>query len=150
MARTDSAIRTETFYPHPVARVWRALTDPAALAEWLMPNDFAPVLGHRFTFRTQPVPPHFDGVVHCEVVELVPEKSLAYTWSGMAGMDTLVRWELAAVRRDGVTGTLLVGVHSGFDLTDPAQLAGFQSMSGGWGGHMATSLDRVLAGLAAD
>lgn len=146
MARTDSAIRTETFYPHAAGRVWRALTDPAALAEWLMPNDFEPVLGHRFTFRTVPVPPHFDGVVHCEVVELVVEKSLAYTWSGMAGMNTVVRWELTAVERDGVVGTLLVGVHSGFDLTDPAQLAGFRSMSGGWGGRMMAALELFLEG----
>jgi uncharacterized protein YndB with AHSA1/START domain len=144
-ARTDSAIRTETFYPHAVARVWRALTDPVALAAWLMPNDFQPVLGHRFTFRTEPVLPYFDGIVHCEVVELDPPRSLAYTWRGMAGMDTVVRWELAPANRDGVAGTLLVGVHSGFDLTDPAQLEGFRSMSGGWGGAMVSALDRVLA-----
>jgi uncharacterized protein YndB with AHSA1/START domain len=145
VARTESAIRTETFYPHPATRVWRALTDPAALAAWLMPNDFQPVLGHRFTFRTEPVPPYFDGIVHCEVVELDRPRSLAYTWRGMAGMDTMVRWELTTVTRDGVEGTLLVGVHSGFDLTDPAQLGGFRSMSGGWGGAMTTALDRVLA-----
>jgi uncharacterized protein YndB with AHSA1/START domain len=147
MGRTDSAIRTETFYPHAVGRVWRALTDAEALAEWLMPNDFVPELGHRFTFRTQPVPPYFDGVVHCEVVELVPAKSLAYTWAGLPGMRTTVRWELVPAERDGVAGTLLVMVHSGFDLTDPTQLGAFQSMSGGWGGAMVAALDRVLAGL---
>lgn len=145
MARTDSAIRTETFYPHPPARVWHALTDPGALAQWLMPNDFRPVLRHRFTFTTEPAPPYFDGVVHCEVVELDPPVALAYTWRGLPGMNTLVRWELRAETRDGVAGTLLLGTHSGFDLTDPAQLAGFQAMSGGWGGRMVAALDRVLA-----
>jgi uncharacterized protein YndB with AHSA1/START domain len=145
--RTESAIRTETFYAHPRDRVWRALTDPTALAAWLMPNDFAPELGHRFTFRTQAVPPYFDGIVHCEVVELDPPTSVAYTWRGMAGMDTVVRWELTAAERDGVAGTVLVGVHSGFDLTDPSQLEGFRQMSGGWGGGMSENLDRVLASL---
>lgn len=145
--RTDSAIRTETFYAHPPAHVWRALTDSEALAAWLMPNDFVPELGHRFTFRTQPVPPYFDGIVHCEITELDEPHSLAYTWTGMAGMDTVVRWELTPAERDGVAGTVLVGVHSGFDLTDPSQLEGFRQMSGGWGGGMVASLDRVLAGM---
>jgi uncharacterized protein YndB with AHSA1/START domain len=110
-----------------------------------MPNDFVPELGHRFTFRTQAVPPYFDGIVHCEVIELDPPASVAYTWRGMAGMDTVVRWELTAAERDGVAGTVLVGVHSGFDLTDPPQLEGFRQMSGGWGGGMSEGLDRVLS-----
>lgn len=149
MARTDSAIRTETFYRHPPARIWRALTDSDALATWLMPNDFAPELGHRFTFRTQPVPPYFDGIVHCEVVELEPPKSLAYTWTGLPDMNTKVRWELAETEQDGVAGTLLVCVHSGFDLTDRRQLSAFHGMSGGWGGRtMVDALDRVLESLS--
>jgi uncharacterized protein YndB with AHSA1/START domain len=148
MGRAESAIRTSTFYPHPADRVWRGLTDSDALAAWLMPNDFLPVLGHRFTFRTQPVPPYFDGIVHCEVIELSPPFSLAYTWAGLAGMNTVVRWTLSAAARDGVDGTVLVGVHSGFDLGDPAQLEGFRSMSGGWGGGMVAALDKVLARLS--
>ncbi|HEX9336509.1 MAG TPA: SRPBCC domain-containing protein [Pseudonocardiaceae bacterium] len=149
MGRTDSAIRTETFYRHPPARVWRALTDPEALAAWLMPNDFAPELGHRFTFRTEPVPPYFDGIVHCEVIELDPPKALAYTWCGMPGMNTVMRWELTETERDGIPGTLLVGVHSGFDLTENDQLQAFRGMSGGWGGtKMTAALDRVLDSLA--
>ena len=52
------AIRTDSFFPHPPEKVWRALTDPQLLAAWLMPNDFEPRVGHRFTFRTDPVPAH--------------------------------------------------------------------------------------------
>lgn len=89
---TEAAIRTEMFCRHPPDRVWRALTDPKALGTWLMPNDFVPELGHRFTFRTRPIPPYFDGIVHCEVIELDPPKSLAYTWGGMPGMHTVMRW----------------------------------------------------------
>ena len=56
------AIRTDSFFPHPPEKVWRALIDPELLASWLMPNDFEPRVGHRFTFRTDPVPAHgFDG-----------------------------------------------------------------------------------------
>ena len=69
----SAAIHTDAFLPHPPEKVWRALTDSAVLASWLMPNDFQPRIGHRFTFRTEPVPTHgFDGIVHCEVLELVP------------------------------------------------------------------------------
>jgi len=49
-------ITLEQTYPHPPERVWRALTDSAALAEWLMPNDFEPRVGHKFRFRSKPMP----------------------------------------------------------------------------------------------
>jgi uncharacterized protein YndB with AHSA1/START domain len=67
------AIRTDSFFPHPPEKVRRALTDPELLASWLMRNDFEPRVGHRFAFRTDPVPAHgFDGIVRCEVLELAP------------------------------------------------------------------------------
>jgi uncharacterized protein YndB with AHSA1/START domain len=110
------AIRIETVYPHPAGRVWSALTDSAAMAEWLMPNDFEARLGHRFQFRTKPAP-GFDGVVHCEVTELDPPRRLAYSWKG-GGIDTVVTWTLEPVGGGtrvafeqagfrGVRGTLL-------------------------------------------
>jgi uncharacterized protein YndB with AHSA1/START domain len=49
-------------YPHPIDQVWAALTSSAALAAWLMPNDFQPEVGHTFTFTTKPAP-GFDGIV---------------------------------------------------------------------------------------
>jgi uncharacterized protein YndB with AHSA1/START domain len=58
-----SELRLEATYPHPPERVWQAITDPRALEAWLMPNDFRPVVGHTFTFRTDPAP-GFDGIVH--------------------------------------------------------------------------------------
>ena len=64
-----ASIEVDEFLPRPPGRVWQALTDPALLARWLMPNDFKPVVGHAFTFRTEPVPRHgFDGIVACEVL----------------------------------------------------------------------------------
>lgn len=84
----------ERWYPHAPPRVWRALTDPELLARWLMPNDFAPRVGHRFTFRTDPAP-GFDGVVNCEVLELEPNRTLAFSWKG-GPIDTVVRISLIA------------------------------------------------------
>jgi uncharacterized protein YndB with AHSA1/START domain len=101
-------LRFEVTYPAPVAAVWRALTDPAELSEWLMPNDFRAVVGHRFRFTTEPRP-GFDGIVQCEVRTVQHERRLAYTWVG-GGIDTLVEWDLVPHG----TGTSLTLIHSGF------------------------------------
>src|SRR5947209_18454174 len=79
-------------YPHPPHKVWRLLTDSTQLARWLMPNDFAPELHHRFTFTTKPAP-GFDGIVHCEVLELDPPRRMRWSWKGGA-LDTIVTFEL--------------------------------------------------------
>jgi uncharacterized protein YndB with AHSA1/START domain len=78
------------------------------MADWLMPNDFQPRLGHKFQFRTKPAP-GFDGIVNCEVVELDPPRTLAYTWRG-GGIDTLVRFVLEPAPE----GTRLKFEHTGF------------------------------------
>src|SRR5689334_21523554 len=91
-------ITVEVELPYPQAEVWQALTDPAALAEWLMPvRDFAPVVGTRFTFTAKPMP-GWDGIVHCEVTEVEEPHRLAYTWQGsrMRAVTT-VRWQLSTV-----------------------------------------------------
>ena len=62
-------IRIQRVLPHPVSRVWQALTDRRTLGEWLMENDFSPVIGHQFTFRMKPQR-GWDGITHCEVIEL--------------------------------------------------------------------------------
>ena len=67
---TDT-ILIEKDLPHPVAKVWRALTEGALLADWLMANDFKPVVGHRFTFRHAAMP-HWNGITDCEVTEVTP------------------------------------------------------------------------------
>ena len=105
MAKT---LRFEALYPFAPEQVWAALTDREAIGDWLMPNDFAPQVGHRFNFRTKPAP-GFDGVVDCEVLELDPPRRLAYSWKG-GGIDTVVAWSLAA---EGAN-TRLVMEQSGF------------------------------------
>jgi uncharacterized protein YndB with AHSA1/START domain len=70
-------------YPHPPERVWAALTSSEALAAWLMPNDFRPVPGHRFTMRTKPRPRlGFDGIVRCQVLEIDPPRRMTWSWAG--------------------------------------------------------------------
>jgi uncharacterized protein YndB with AHSA1/START domain len=79
-------------YPHPIDQVWRALTSSEALTAWLMPNDFLPVVGHRFTFRTNPAP-GFDGIVRCRVLELDPPRRIVWSWAG-GKIDTTVTFTL--------------------------------------------------------
>jgi uncharacterized protein YndB with AHSA1/START domain len=101
-------LRFEALYPYSPEQVWTALTDSAAIADWLMPNDFRPVVGHRFNFTTKPAP-GFDGVVHCEVLAVEEPLHLAYSWRG-GGIDTVVSYRLA---REG-DSTRLVMEQDGF------------------------------------
>jgi uncharacterized protein YndB with AHSA1/START domain len=94
--------------PFPREMVWYALTDSAQLSAWLMPNDFRPEIGHRFTFRTKPAP-GFDGTVHCEVLELSPPARLVISWRG-GPLDTRVSFDLA----ETPGGTRLTLRHAGF------------------------------------
>jgi uncharacterized protein YndB with AHSA1/START domain len=92
----------------PRAMVWEALTQSDHLAAWLMPNDFRPVLHHRFTFKTAPAP-GFDGIVRCEVLDIDPPERLAISWRG-GPLDTIVRFHL----QDEGAKTRLTLRHEGF------------------------------------
>lgn len=122
------SIVNELYLPYTPEQVWGALADSAALERWLMPNDFVARVGHRFTFRTAPVPPHFDGVVRCEVTALEPPIRLAYTWVGGPLLDTLVTFTL---RQEG-NGTRLRLEHSGFDMDNPVVRLTKDALAGGW------------------
>ncbi len=74
----DTEIRSvvvERDVPFPPEKIWRALTQPHLIAEWLMKNDFKPVVGHRFN-----LPGEWGGVLDCEVLEIEPHETLSYTW----------------------------------------------------------------------
>jgi uncharacterized protein YndB with AHSA1/START domain len=98
----------EMTYLQPPAQVWAALTNSEALGQWLMPNNFEPVVGHCFQFRTKPAP-GFDGIVQCEVLEVVPPARLVYSWTG-GGVDTRLIWTLERLPE----GTRLTLDHTGF------------------------------------
>jgi uncharacterized protein YndB with AHSA1/START domain len=130
---------------HPPERVWRALTESASLSSWLMPTNIQAKVGHEFTFTSDPVPPYWDGVVHCKVLEVDPPRRLVYTWDGMQEMQTLITFMLERVPE----GTLLRLEHSGFDLSRPMQKMAYDSMLAGWASKgMGDALRRVLDGLA--
>jgi uncharacterized protein YndB with AHSA1/START domain len=133
-------IRVDEFLAHPPARVWRALTDPVLLAKWLMPNDFRPEVGHRFTFLTDPRPNvGFDGVVHCEVLVVEPERLLRIGWRG-GTLDTTVTWTLTSEGR----GTRLFLEHDGFDPDDPTQQFSRRIMDGGWRSNVMAAFRAAL------
>ncbi len=102
----------ERTYPYPPERVWRALTDPQAMADWLMQcPGFAPKVGHKFRFTAKPQP-GWRGFVDCEVLECDPPRRLSYSWDGDPKMKpTTVTWTLAPTAE----GTRLVLEHAGFE-----------------------------------
>ncbi|MEM8874249.1 MAG: SRPBCC domain-containing protein [Planctomycetota bacterium] len=106
-------IRLQRTLPHPVADAWEALTDADAMAEWLMPNDFRPTVGHTFTFRTKPGP-GFDGIAHGEVLAVEPEKMLQLRWQA-GKLDTIVTFTLEPL---GTDQTRLTLTHTGFGWGD--------------------------------
>jgi uncharacterized protein YndB with AHSA1/START domain len=124
-------------YPQPPRDVWRALTDRELLSQWLMPNDFEPRIGHRFTFHAPPAP-GFDGIVHCEVLELVPEQRLTISWRG-GGIDTVVTFALEPAG----SGTLLRFSHTGFSGVKGRLIA--LLLSNGWGKMLRNRLPSLLA-----
>ena len=135
-----ASIEVDQFLSRPPDQVWQALTDPRLLARWLMPNDFVPAVGHQFTFRTEPVPQHgFDGLVHCQVLDLDPPRLLRFSWRGGA-LDTVVSWRLVP---EGA-GTRLLITHDGFDDRDPAQRRTMGILGGGWRGHLVDQLRALL------
>ena len=108
------------FFPHEPAVVWDYLTKAELIEQWLMKNDFLPIVGYDFTFTTRPLPNHnFDGMVYCKVLEIIPFKKLSYSWKGGPGegkitLDSIVVWTLQP--KDN--GTELVLKHTGFKETD--------------------------------
>ena len=79
-AAATPSIVIERVMPHPPEKVWRALTQAALIEEWLMNNDFQPVVGHKFNFRAEPMP-GWNGVTDCEVLTVEPKKRLSYSWN---------------------------------------------------------------------
>ena len=125
---TTVAIVHETVLPYAPEQVWSMLTESAAIERWLMPNDFEARIGHRFTFRTNPMPAaNFDGIIQCEVVELERPSRLAYTWNG-GGLATKVTYRLSPAG----DGTRLHFEHSGFDLDNPVHRMAHHGMGSGW------------------
>jgi uncharacterized protein YndB with AHSA1/START domain len=135
-AETRSVV-IERELPHPAEKVWRALTQGPLIQEWLMDNDFQPVVGHRLNFRAAPVP-HWNGVIDSEVLIVEPNKTLSYSWNSL-GVESVVIWTLTATSG----GTLVRMEQSGFG---PDQEANYKGARYGWQKFIG-GLERVVAGL---
>ncbi len=117
-------IRRELKFAQSPEVVWRSLTDSAALAEWMYPNDFQPHVGHHFTFRVPPKPQLPEGlVVHCEVLKCLAPSELVLKWVVDEFLNTRVSYRLEP---DG-TGTRVIFEHSGFE-----QEGAFKGAEYGW------------------
>ncbi len=124
--------------PHSPAKVWRALTEPALLAEWLLPVvDLRLEPGATFMFRTQPYP-GWDGTVSCRVLEIEPQRKLSYAWT-VPFLETVVTFTLTPT----ASGTRLSLVQSGFQPTQKREFGGARY---GWtmmGGKLVELLARL-------
>lgn len=123
--------------PHPPEKVWRALTQGALIEEWLMKNDFQPVVGHRFSFRSTPVP-GWDGVIESEVQVIEPNSRLSYSW-GTMGTTSVVTWTLTPTK----AGTHVRMEQTGFRSE---QDAAYKGATYGWTKFIG-NMERVVAGL---
>lgn len=140
-------IDIDEVFPHAPETIWKALTTGTLMARWVMePHGFEPVLGNRFTYRTTPAG-EWDGTIHCEILDLVPNRRFAYSWKGGhpgntgygAPLETVVTFTLEPVAE----GTRLRMVHSGFVL--PRNETAFTNMRQGWKGVV-----RKLEAIAAE
>jgi uncharacterized protein YndB with AHSA1/START domain len=122
---------------HPPQKIWRALTQPHLLEEWLMKTDFKPQKGQKFTFSRQPQP-DINVVVDCEVLDVEPIRSLSYTWEAF-GLESVVTFTLEPTP----TGTIIRMEQSGFR---PDQDAAFMGARASWKQFVAR-LDELLSRL---
>jgi len=125
-------IRHQFFFQHSPETVWEYLTKSELLEQWLMKNDFQPIVGHDFQFITNPIPSlDFDGICYCKVLEIVPLEKLSYSWKGGSSkdkitLDTIVAWTLVP----GENGTQLLLEHSGFGKEESLNF--YSGMTEGW------------------
>lgn len=134
----SESISFEFDLQHAPEKVWRALTDPVLLAEWLLPVlDLKLETGAAFTFKTQPYP-GWDGTVNCRMLEIEAQRKLSYTWGVGELLDTVVTFTLTPTP----SGTRLSLLQSGFK---PEQKQNFGGARYGWklmGGKLVELLAR--------
>jgi uncharacterized protein YndB with AHSA1/START domain len=127
-------IVVDEVFPHSPELIWKALTTAELIGRWIKPpSGFEPVVGNRFTYQTTPGGA-WDGVIHCQVLEVIPNERFVYSWKGGhegnsgygAPLDSIVTFTLSRV----AGGTRVLMVHSGFVM--PKNESAFTNMSGGW------------------
>ncbi|TKC85949.1 SRPBCC domain-containing protein [Trinickia terrae] len=143
MSSTTRSLVIERQFAHAPEKIWRALTQGYLIEEWLMKNDFQPVVGHKFNLRAEPMP-HWNGVTDCEVLAVELERKLSYSWNSSgeeAGrLTTVVTFTLTPANG----GTLLRMEQAGFRADNEQNYQGAQY---GWQKFLA-SLEGVVAELS--
>ncbi len=129
-ATETRSVVVERDIPYPPEKLWRALTQPHLIEEWLMKNDFDPVVGRQFNFRAD------WGAVDCRILALEPNKILSYSWAAL-GLESVVTWTLTPTS----TGTHLRMEQSGFR---PDQRQAHGGAKAGWQ-QFFTKLEQILA-----
>ena len=124
------SVVVEREFPYPPEKLWRALTQPHLIAEWLMQNDFVPAANHRFKLGTS------WGHIDCQVKTIEPNKTLSYSWDAL-GLVSVVTWTLSPT----TTGTHLRMEQKGFR---PDQKQAFHGARAGWSKFF-ENLEQVLA-----
>jgi uncharacterized protein YndB with AHSA1/START domain len=140
MSKTASETRSvvvEREIRHPPEKLWRALTQPHLIQEWLMKNDFKPAVGHRFNLTGE-----WGGTLDCEVLTVEPNRTLSYTWDfahddPAFNLKSVVTFTLTPTRN----GTHLRMEQSGFR---PDQKQANAGAIAGWQQFFA-KLDQLLA-----
>jgi uncharacterized protein YndB with AHSA1/START domain len=131
-ATAARSIVVERTLPYPPERIWRALTESALIGQWLMPNDFEPVVGRRFTFQAKPMG-GWNGVVHCEVLDVEPPRRLRYTWIGGSdanpGCGSRIESDVTWTLTPAEGGTPMRMEHDGFR---PENASAYDAMRPGW------------------
>jgi uncharacterized protein YndB with AHSA1/START domain len=127
----------ERMLAHPPEKIWRALTQPHLIEEWLMQTDFALVKGQKFTLRRQPTP-EVNVVVDCQVLDIEPNRSLSYSWDAF-GLESVVTFTL----QPSAAGTVLRMEQTGFR---PDQDAAYKGARASWT-HFIAALDTLVATL---
>lgn len=134
MTETTTTPRTlvmERRFAHPIEKVWRAMSEPALLEQWLLKGDFKPVVGHTFEFRGEPTP-HWDGIIPSEILAVEAPTRLSYRWYQFVVDLTLAPAE---------GGTLVRMEQSEFG---PDMAAAYAGAKYGWNGFLG-ALDTLLA-----
>jgi len=148
---TTQSIVVDQVFPHAPEKIWKVLTTGTLIGRWLMePAGFAAVKGTRFTYKTKPAGA-WDGTIHCQVLEVVPNERLVYSWAGGhagnvgygAPLDTVVTFTLSQV----AGGTRLRLIHAGF--VSPRNDSALTTMGAGWK-KVVKDLGALVSGDAAE
>lgn len=138
MNQTSPDIRTVTIereIAHPPERIWRALTQPHLIEEWLMKSDFKPEKGHKFTLRNEPRP-DVKVAIDCVVLDVEPNRTLSYTWDAF-GLESVVTFTLEPTP----SGTRLRMEQTGFR---PDQDAAYKGANAAWRQYV-VALEKIVA-----